>query len=266
MTKTKLQDIIETYIETNNIVEINKHNTLLFIKHLHNSLETTSSKNIIKNKLNINNNKYVPFKGKIIKNQSTIYISNMYLGLMTTDENLFNIKDFPTLMRYLLEIRKDFKTKDAKIGQRLIKNYLNYLYGSINNKELNFHTDNNDINNNIINKKNKLLEVINKYIIDNGKLLYYSITDTIILSNVDEEFISNLNQYLRDNHKTLINTDISKVLIDEYVINKSVVIIDYRKLIYLVDFSRVGVSYIYDNKVKLDNISYSHKLGCVTCK
>lgn len=210
---------------------------------------------------------YIPtnVKERVVMGFDMIYVSILYIGIMTNGKMQFNYPNYENFIINLVELRKNLK-QDAlnntnnQLKIYLIKIYINSLYGMIENSNSVISSGLNSPREYIVNTSKNIIAIISSWYLNKSKPIYYIDTDAIFVPTMSPSEFSELKLYFNEKSNGLINCNISNLTIDENEKNVSAYIIDKKKWFTVRNndgrIGIEGISLADNNAILIENKSF----------
>lgn len=201
-------------------------------------------------------------KEKAIVGFDIVYISQLYLGIMTNGTLDFNYKGYEEFLKDLVSLRVSLKksfvdnpSELTEIKIQLIKIYMNIIYGMIDKPQSILTSGLENPREHIVENAKKVVLSIASFFLNKSMPIYYIDTDELFVPHISETIYHELQEYFKNECKSLINTTISNAFIEEDESNISAYLAGKKK--YMIAFgnrARVqGLPKVNDSKVLLQN-------------
>lgn len=210
---------------------------------------------------------YIPnnVKERVVMGFDMIYVSILYIGIMTNGKMQFNYPNYEEFIINLVELRKNLKhdalnNTNNQLKIYLIKIYINSLYGMIENPNSVISSGLNSPREYIVNTAKNIIAIISSWYLNKSKPIYYIDTDAIFVPTMSPSEFSELKLYFNEKSNGLINCKISNLTIDENEKNVSAYIIDKKKWFTVRNndgrIGIKGISLADNNAILIENKSF----------
>lgn len=160
-------------------------------------------------------------KEKYIADVDVVCVTNLYPGILTNGDILFNYPDYDKFLITLFELRKEIKKKYIQekieiqnIKQLLIKQYLNLVYGAIDNDNSILSSDMKNVRQFIVSQAKSVMLNVASFFLNKSIPMFYINTDELFVPRMDKEMFDELMKHYMETCGELINTDISTPFLD----------------------------------------------------
>ena len=167
---------------------------------------------------------YLPdaVKEKVVECFDSIYVSSLYLGIITHGSITFNYPNYIEFLQQLIDLRLDIKSrissdpKNERLNLKniLIKSYMNVLYGMINKEGSVLTSDKENVREYIVKNATKVMLTIASYYLNKSKPIYYIDVDEMYVPHLTGDEFVELQQHFDKECSQYINTDFSNIYID----------------------------------------------------
>lgn len=183
---------------------------------------------------------YLPdeVKEKAILNIDMLYVSQLYLGIMTNGHIKYNYPNYKQFLESLMVLRKSYKSQmDLKCNDKLfvmnvlIKTYMNVVYGMLDKNESVISCDIDNPREYITETSKRVMLTVASFFLNKSKPIYYIDTDEIFVPTMNAETIGILKEYFKRECSEYINMDISDVMLEDDNVDVIAYIIGKKKMI-----------------------------------